>query len=93
MERGVSAPIGFNVYLFSSSNSDYTQPATTVPYGKGLFNTFVADLTGLTDGATYRVGVRAYNLSGEEPNTTSVTVTADATGPGPVDLLISTAIV
>ena len=64
-----------------------------VAYSSGLFNTFVADLSGLTDGTVYSVGVRAFNASGEEANTTSAGVTADATGPRPVDLLVATAIV
>jgi hypothetical protein len=62
-----------------------------VPYGVGLFNTFVADLTGLADGVTYAIGVRSFNASGEEANTKSLSVTADTTGP--VDSLNAAAIV
>lgn len=93
MARGSSAPMGFHVYVGAGTGPNYSAPVATIPYGNGLFNTFVADLAGLADGVTYRVGVRAYNASGEEPNTASVTVVADSTGPGPVDLLISNAIV
>ena len=85
--------LGFNVYLGPGATPDYATPAAVVAYGSGLFNTFVADLSGLTDGAVYSIGVRAFNASGEEANTVTVGVTADATGPLPVDLLIATAIV
>ena len=88
-----AAPVGFNVYLGPGATPDYATPTAVVAYGSGLFNTFVADLSGLTDGAVYSIGVRAFNASGEEANTISVGVTADATGPLPVDLLIATAIV
>jgi hypothetical protein len=91
--RGARAPAGFNVYLGSGASPDYAAPASVVAYGSGLFNTFVADLSGLTDGTAYGIGVRAFNASGEEANTASVRVTADATGPRPVDLLVATAIV
>jgi hypothetical protein len=91
--RGGGAPAGFNVYLGPGANPDYATPAAAVAYGSGLFNTFVVDLSGLADGMVYSIGVRAFNASGEEANTTSVRVTADATGPRPVDLLIATAIV
>ncbi len=92
---GPGVPTGFHVYLGSGSGAlpDYTSPAAEVAYGAGVFDAFVADLAGLTDGATYSVGVRAFNASGEETNTASITVTADATGPMPVDFLTATAIV
>jgi hypothetical protein len=88
-----SAPVGFNVYLGPGVTPNYATPTAVVAYGSGRFNTFVADLLGLTDGMAYSIGVRAFNASGEEANTTSAGVTADATGPLPVDLLIATAIV
>ena len=93
LARGASAPMGFHVYIGIGTGPDYAAPVATIPYGQGFFNTFVANVTGLTSGVTYRIGVRAYNTSGEEPNTVSVAVVADAVGPGPVDLLISRAIV
>ena len=48
-----------------------------------IAGTFVADLSGLANGTTYTIGVRAYNATAEEPNTTTVTCTADSTGPRP----------
>jgi hypothetical protein len=91
--RGAKAPVGFNVYLGTGATPDYSTPTAMVPYGVGIFNTFVADLTGLVDGVTYAIGVRSFNASGEEANTRSLSVTADATGPGPVDSLSAAAIV
>ncbi len=93
LARGASAPMGFHVYIGVGTGPDYAAPVATIPYGQGFFNTFVADLTGLASGVTYRLGVRAYNASGEESNTVSVTLAADAAGPGPVDLLISISII
>ena len=43
-------------------------PAATVPFNIGIFNSFVANLTSLSGGTTYSIGVRAYNASGEEAN-------------------------
>jgi hypothetical protein len=48
----------------------------------GLFNTFVADLSGLADGVTHAIGVRSFNASGEEANPRSLSATADARGRG-----------
>ena len=45
---------------------------------------FSARLSGLVDATDYTFGVRAYNVTGEESNTMTVNVTADATGPPPV---------
>ena len=72
---------------------NYSTPAATVLYSAGIFNTFQSNLDSLSDGIQYTVGVRAFNASGEEQNTTVVTVTADATGPAAVDSLTATAIV
>jgi hypothetical protein len=55
----------------------------------GLNNTFQATLTGLINGDTYVIGVRAYNSYGEEQNTITVSCVADAVGPGPVVNLTS----
>jgi hypothetical protein len=82
--RGAGAPTGFHVYIGAGATPDYATPAAAVAYGAGVLNTFVADLSGLTDGMGYSIGVRAFNASGEEANTTTVSVTADATGPLPV---------
>jgi hypothetical protein len=91
--RGARAPIGFNIYSGTGGIPDYSTAAAMVPYGTGIFNTFVEDLRGLTDGVTYAIGVRSFNASGEEVNTKALSVTADATGPGPVDDLNAAAIV
>ena len=72
---------------------DYAYPAATMLYSAAFFNTFQANLSGLTDRTKYTIGVRAYNAFGEEQNTTVVTVTADATGPAAVDSLVAIAIV
>ena len=71
----------------------YATPATTISYATGIQSTFVANLSGLTDGTTYAIGVRSFNASGEEANTISLSVAADATGPRPVDSLAATAVV
>ena len=84
-------PIGFNVYKGTPTVS-YLTPAANVLYSSMLANTFVANLTGLSDGVTYAIGVRSYNAAGEEANVSFVTVTADSTGPSAVDSLTGTAI-
>ena len=91
--RGAKAPAGFNVYLGTGGAPSYATPAATISYATGIQSTFVANLSGLTDGTTYAIGVRSYNASGEEANTASLGVTADATGPLPVDHLTATTIV
>ena len=80
-------PTGFKVYLGSPSVS-YASAVATVTYSGGVIHS--ADIAGLADGTTYAVGVRAYNGSAEEPNTSSVSVTADATGPTAVVGLTAT---
>ncbi len=89
--RGV--PTGFHIYVGVGGTPNYTTPAATVLYSSGFAGTFQANLSGLSDGTAYTIGVRAYNASAEEPNTTTVTVIADATGPTPVVGLTATAIV
>jgi hypothetical protein len=83
-------PTGFNVYLGTPTIS-YGSPAATVSFQSSIAGTFVANLTGLTGGDVYQVGVRAYNATAEEPNTSTVTVTADSVGPGPVVSLTAVA--
>ena len=80
-------PLGFHVYTGTAGTPSYTMAAATVSFSTGIANSFVANMTGLVDGMTYTIGVRAYNATAEEPNTTAVTVTAIATGPEPVDRL------
>src|SRR5262249_29984152 len=82
--RAPRAPTGFHVYTGTGGAPSYTTPVATVPYTTGIFNAFATTLSGLSDGTTYSISVRAYNGYGEEPNTVSVDVAADATGPGPV---------
>lgn len=77
-------PTGFHVYMGTGGTPDYSTPTETVSFGAGLANTFVANLSGLTDGTTYSIGVRAYNATAEETNTNTVAVTADASGPSAV---------
>jgi hypothetical protein len=82
-------PTGFHVYI-GSPTPNYGSPAATVSYSSAIAGSFVANLTGLTSGTTYAVGVRPYNATAEEPNTITVSVTADSTGPAPVVGLTAT---
>jgi len=91
--QGPTAPQGFNVYCTAGTVISYGSPAVVVPASASLFNMFQSQIAGLTDGTTYTIGVRAYNTSGEEPNTTTVQVVADASGPLPVSGLIGVAVV
>ena len=83
-------PTGFHVYLGTPMIS-YGSPAATVSYQSSIAGTFVANISGLTGGDVYQLGVRAYNSTAEEPNTNIVTVTADSVGPGPVVSLTAVA--
>ena len=60
-------------------------------YSSGLANSFVANLSGFANGVTYTIGVRAYNATAEESNTSTVNVTADNVGPTAVVGLIGIA--
>jgi hypothetical protein len=84
-------PAGFHVYVGTGGEPNYSSSAATVAFSTGIANTFVSTLTGLTDGTAYTIGVRAYSATGEEPNTNTVVVTADATGPTAVDSLTAVA--
>jgi hypothetical protein len=86
-------PTGFHVYIGTSGSPNYTSAAATIAYGTAIASTFVANLTGLTGGTTYTIGVRAYNSVTEEPNTVTVNCTADGAGPSAVVELTATAIV
>lgn len=90
---GPKVPTGFHVYIGTGGTPDYSTPAATVAFNLGLFNTFVSNLSGPSDGETYAIGVRAFNASGEETNSVVVSVAADATGPAAVDSLVAAAIV
>lgn len=84
------APTGFRVYAGTPAVG-YATPAATVAYSAGS-PSFSATLAGLTDGAAYVVAVRSYNATAEEANTSTVTLTADATGPSQVPSLVATVI-
>jgi hypothetical protein len=88
---GAKAPSGFHVYTGTAGPPSYTTLAATVLFSSGFANSFVANMTGLTDGTAHTVGVRAYNAMAEETNTTTVSVTAIATGPATVDDLVGVA--
>ncbi len=84
---GPKTPTGFHVYAGVGALT-YATPTATVAWGSGVANSFVANMSGFTDGTTYKVGVRAFNATAEEMNTNTVTVTAIAIGPAPVDGLV-----
>jgi hypothetical protein len=77
----LKTPTGFRVYKGTDGTVSYGSPAATVPYS-GRYGS--ALLTGLTGGTAYSIGVRSYSAAGEDPNTASVTATADTTPPGNV---------
>lgn len=83
-------PTGFRIYVGDGGPTDYTTPRASAPFvlGQGSYS---VELTGLDSGATYSLGVRAFNDSGEETNTTTVLATSDAAGPQGVDSLTATA--
>ena len=85
-------PTGFNVYIGTGGAPSYGSPVATVSYQSAIAGSWVANLSGLSGGTTYAVGVRAYNAVAEEPNTVFVSVTADAAGPAPVVSLTATAV-
>jgi len=86
-------PTGFHVYQGTGGMPSYGSPAATVSFAAAIAGTFVANLAGLSNGIAYTIGVRAYNATAEEPNTVTVTVTADSAGPSAVVSLTATAIV
>jgi hypothetical protein len=87
---GVSRPDGFRVYV-GVGRPDYTSVAATVGFNTGRAGVWLADLAGLSDGASYVVGVRAFQGTAEESNTMTASATADGTGPGAVHQLTGTA--
>jgi hypothetical protein len=79
-------PTGFRVYV-GTPTPNYGAVAATVPYAAGK-SAYLSTLAGpLVDGSIYQVGVRSYNATGTESNTTVASFTADGTGPSPVDSL------
>ena len=91
--RGAKAPTGFHVYIGTGGTPNYAASVAAVPFAAVIHNSFVANLSGLTDGTTYSISVRAYNASGEEANTSTASVTADAMGPSAVSGLSAVATV
>jgi hypothetical protein len=85
-------PTGFHVYIGTGGMPSYGSPAATVLFSAAIAGSFMADLTGLPNGTTYTLGVRAYNSTAEEANTVTVNCTADATGPAAVSALTAIAI-
>jgi hypothetical protein len=88
---GAKTPIGFNVYLGTGLTPNYGVVAATVLYSSAIGSNLVANIPGLTGGDLYQVGVRAYNATGVEQNTNTVSVTPISTGPLPVQSLVGTA--
>ena len=99
---GPRSPTGFHVYIGTGGTPNYTMPATVtvpgllgnltvIPSNVGRTGSFEATLSGLTGGTVYTIGVRAFNGIGEEKNTKTVNVTADAAGPAAVDDLVGVA--
>ena len=85
------APAAFLVYLTPGPAPNYATPAATVPFVAGTAR-FSCALSGLADGASYSVAVRASNPAAAEVNTSAVAlVTADSTPPNQVDGLIGVA--
>jgi hypothetical protein len=83
-------PTGFHVY-WGSPTINYGTIGAAVLFNTGIAGSFVANIGPLTNGTTYQIGVRAYNSVSEETNTTTVSVTADGTGPSAVIDLTATA--
>jgi hypothetical protein len=82
-------PTGFRVWVTLGTVVNFgNPPAATLAFLGPVYHE--VEVESLTDGATYAVGVRAYNAAAEEPNTNQVLVVADATGPDPVDDLAGT---
>ncbi len=85
-------PVGFNVYAQAGTLTDYTTPIAVVPFLTDRAGSFAAEINSLIDGATYAIGVRAWNASGEESNVSCIYVDADSSPPSPVGSLQATPI-
>jgi hypothetical protein len=77
---GAKIPTGFHVYLGTGTLS-YTTPVATVLFGTAIANSYVYNSAALSNGVTYTIGVRAFNVTAEESNTNTVTATAVTVGP------------
>lgn len=72
---------GFHVFI-GTPVPDYSTPVASIAYDRGSPGApLSATISGLSDGVTYAVGVRAFNAIGEEQNTTVAFVTGKSTGP------------
>jgi hypothetical protein len=80
---------GFYVYMTAGATISYATPDATVNANTAILGSYVANLTGI-DGVSYTVGVRAFNATGTESNTNTVSVTADGTRPTAVTGLTAT---
>ena len=67
----------------------FTAPRATVT--SSIAGSFGANISGLSNGVTYGVVVRAYNATGSETNDNVVVVTATSVGPAAVESLTATA--
>jgi hypothetical protein len=85
-------PTGFHVYIGTGGTPSYITPAATVSFQAAIAGSFMTDLTGLSGGTVYTVGVRAFNSTAEEQNTVTANCTALVTGPAAVVSLTATAI-
>lgn len=74
-------PTGFHIYLGTTGTPDYTTIVGTVLFNTSLAGSFVYNSSPLLSGTTYAVGVRAYNSTAEESNTSTVLVVPQGTGP------------
>lgn len=82
-------PTGFHVYVTATTIS-YASVQATVLWATGRGGKFRATIAGLTPGTAYQAAVRAYNASGEEPNTAVIGFTLPAAAPLNVDGLTAT---
>ena len=85
-------PIAFLVWISTGPAVDYAStPAATVPYVPGQ-TLYQVTLSGLINGANYRVGVRSVNDAGTEMNTNMAGVQVGTHGPSPVTTLLGASI-
>lgn len=87
---GSSPATSFAVYLTVGTAVDYTaSPAATVTVVRGV-RAYSTTLTGLADGTTYAVGVRAVNATGHDSGTSATLVIGSGTPPAGVTGLTAT---
>jgi hypothetical protein len=82
------APTAFDVWLWPAGGVNWSvPPAATVPanLSRGdISRHYSASLSGLIDGASYAVGVRAVNAAGSDGNTQTVDAIGSSGGPAAV---------